>query len=274
MVEIKKKLEAIMKHYYSKDQDHMNANEIRKLKLKIFPYLDKNDVSLDMSDRSIVQRELDLTTDSVLSENERADIADFFYSMRDCLSTHDNPSVDCKTTVSLNPVNLKPFYIRPYLTHGKEIKFAEAEMENLMKMGIVHRGSSEFISPIMLIKKSHSGSSLGTAPEYCLVVEFKYLNSHLPHVQFSYPEVKHILNKIGRLSTNIFSMVDLKAAFHSINLSEDLKHYTTCCASPGSPTYQFNRLLMGLKLSPSSGVHSWVIYCWNYLTISKNVSNV
>ncbi len=49
--------------------------------------------------------------------------------MTECLSTHDNPSVDCKTTISLNPVNLKPFYIRPYLTHEKEIKFAEAEME-------------------------------------------------------------------------------------------------------------------------------------------------
>ncbi len=97
-----------------------------------------------MSDRSIVQTELDLNTDSVLPVYQRADITDFFYSMRDCLSTHDNPSVHCKTTVSLNPVNLKPFYIRPYLTHEKEIKFAEAEMEKLMKMVMLRRGSSEF----------------------------------------------------------------------------------------------------------------------------------
>ncbi len=54
-------------------------------------------------------------------------IRDFFYSMHECLSTHDNPSVQNKSYVSLKPVNLKPFYIKPYLTH--EIKFAEAEME-------------------------------------------------------------------------------------------------------------------------------------------------
>ncbi len=39
----KNKLEAIMKDYYSNDQDHMRPNEIRKLNLKTFPYLDKND---------------------------------------------------------------------------------------------------------------------------------------------------------------------------------------------------------------------------------------
>ncbi len=72
----------------------MNNSEIKKLKLKTFPYLDKTDVRLDISDRSIVQRELDLTTDSVLTEHEKADIVDFFCSMIDCLSTYDNPSVD------------------------------------------------------------------------------------------------------------------------------------------------------------------------------------
>ncbi len=134
-----------MKHYYTIDQDHMKTGEIRKLKLKTFPYLDKNDVKLDMLDRSIVQRELSLTTDSVLPDHEKSDMVDFFYSMRECLSTHDNSSVDCKMTVSLNPVNLKPFYIRSYLTHEKEIKFAEAEMDKLRQMGILHRGSSEYL---------------------------------------------------------------------------------------------------------------------------------
>ncbi len=130
------------------------------MKLKTFSYLDKNDVRLDMSDRSIVKRELDLITDSVLPELERADIIDFFYTMRDCLSTHDNPSVHCKAVVSLNPVNLKPFYKQLYLTHQKEIKFAEAEMETLMKIGILCRGSSKFLSPIMLIKNHIVGLHL------------------------------------------------------------------------------------------------------------------
>ncbi len=93
--------------------------------------------------------------------------------------------------------------------------FAGAEMEKLRQMGILLRGSSEFLSPIMLIKKSHTGAKLNNAPEHCLVVDFKFLNSHLPDTKFSYPEIKHVLHKIGRHSSRVFSILELKHAFHS-----------------------------------------------------------
>ncbi len=48
--------------------------------------------------------------------------------MRECLSTHENPSAQNKSYVSLKLVNLKPSYIKPYLTHVSEIRFTEAEM--------------------------------------------------------------------------------------------------------------------------------------------------
>ncbi len=151
-----------------------------------------------MSGRNIDRKEFDLNTDSVLSDLDKQSIRDFYYSMRKSLSTHDNPSVQNKSYVSLKPVNLRPFYIKPYLTHKSEIKFAKAEMEKLRQMGILRKGSSEFLSQIMLIKRSHSGTKLAKSPKYHLVVDFKYLNLHLPDIKFSYPEIKHVLNKIGR----------------------------------------------------------------------------
>ncbi len=108
-----------------------------------------------------------------------------------------------------------------------------------------------FVSPIMLIKMSHTDAKLAKSPEYRLVVDFKYLNSHLPDIKFSYPKIKHVLHKIGRHSSRVFSVLDLKHAFHSINLTEDSKHYTSYCVSPGSPTYQFNKLSQGLNVSPA-----------------------
>ncbi len=171
--------------------------------------------------------------------------------MRECLSTHDNSSVQNKSYVSLKPVNLKPFYIKPYLTHETEIKFAEAEMEKLRQMGILRRSSSEFLSPIMFIKKSHSGAKLNKAPECHLVVNFKYLNSHLPDIKFRYPEIKHVLHKICRHSSHVYSILNLKHAFHSTNLTEESKQYTGCCASPGSAIYQYNKFSQGLNVSPA-----------------------
>ncbi len=105
-----------MRDYYSHNQDKMSPAQIRELKIKTFTYL-SDDVRLSMSDRNIIRKELDLNTDSVLSDTDRQSICDFFYSMRECLSTNDNPSVQNKSYVALKPINLKPIYIKPYLTH-------------------------------------------------------------------------------------------------------------------------------------------------------------
>ncbi len=70
----------VMKDYYSHDQDNMTTAEIYALKCKTFPYLDKSDVRLKMSDRVIIEKELDLVTDSVLSEADRVKVKDFYYS--------------------------------------------------------------------------------------------------------------------------------------------------------------------------------------------------
>ncbi len=104
----------VMRDYYSHDQDNMTTAEIYALKCKTFPYLEKSDVRLKMSDRVIIEKELDFVTDSVLSEADRVKVKDFYYLCRECLSTHDNTCIQNKTYVSLKPINLKPFYIQRF----------------------------------------------------------------------------------------------------------------------------------------------------------------
>ncbi len=62
--------ENMMKNYYKHNQDKMTLDQIRQLKLQTFPYLSSDDVRLSMSDRNIVRKELNLNTDSVLSDND------------------------------------------------------------------------------------------------------------------------------------------------------------------------------------------------------------
>ncbi len=95
--------ELMMKDYYSYNQDKMSPAQIRKLKVKTFSYLSDDDVRLSMSVRNIIRKELDLDTDFVLSGNDKQSICDFFYFMCECLSTHDNPSVQNKSYMSLKP---------------------------------------------------------------------------------------------------------------------------------------------------------------------------
>ncbi len=112
-------------------------------------------------------------------------------------------------------------------------------MENFHLMGILHKGSSEFLSPIMLIKKSHDGAKLNKEQEYHMVVDFKHLNSHLLDIEFSYAEVKHVLHKIGQSQSRVYSVLDLKHTFYCLNLDEESIQYTSCYASPGSLVLQF-----------------------------------
>ncbi len=58
--------EIMMQDYYSHNQDKMSPAQIRELKVKTF--LCDDDVRLYMSDRNIIRKELDLNTDSVLSD--------------------------------------------------------------------------------------------------------------------------------------------------------------------------------------------------------------
>ncbi len=102
----------------------------------------------------------------------------------------------------------------------------------------------------MVVKKSHSGAKLNKARKY-LVLDFKYLNSQLLDIKFGYPEIKYVLHKIGRHSSWVYSVLEMKHAVHSINLTEDSKQCTSCCASPRSPTYQYNKLSQGLNISPA-----------------------
>ncbi len=103
------------------------------------------------------------------------------------------------------------------MTHEREIKFAEKEMEKFYLMGILHKGSSEFLSHIMLIKKPHDGPKLNKEQEYRMAVDFKNFNSHLPDIKFSYPEVKHVLHRIGRSQSRVYSVLDLKHTFYLLH---------------------------------------------------------
>ncbi len=76
--------EIMMRDYYSHNQDKMTPAQIRELKVKTLPYLRDDDVTLFLFDRNIVRKELDLDTDSVLSDTHKHSIRDCFYSMHEC----------------------------------------------------------------------------------------------------------------------------------------------------------------------------------------------
>ena len=67
----------------------------------------------------------------------------------------------------------------------------------------------------------------------------------------AYPLVKDMFSVFGNSKCEVLSVLDLKDAFHSLRLSENAKKYCGILPYFGSPSYLYQRMPMGLNISPS-----------------------
>ena len=67
----------------------------------------------------------------------------------------------------------------------------------------------------------------------------------------AYPLVRDTFSVLGNLKCKVLSVLDLKDAFHSLRLSENSKKYCGILQYFGSSSYLYQRMPMGLNISPS-----------------------
>ena len=67
----------------------------------------------------------------------------------------------------------------------------------------------------------------------------------------AYPPLKDMLSVLGSSKCEVLSVLDLKDAFHSLRLSEHSRNYCRILSYFGSASYVYQRMLMGLNISPS-----------------------
>ena len=67
----------------------------------------------------------------------------------------------------------------------------------------------------------------------------------------AYPLLKHTFSVSGSSKCEVWSVLDLKDAFHSLRLSENSKKYCGILPYFGSTPYLYQRMPMGLNIFPS-----------------------
>ena len=67
----------------------------------------------------------------------------------------------------------------------------------------------------------------------------------------AYPLVRHIFSVLGNSKCEVLSVLDLKDMFYSLRLSEDSKRYCGILPYFRSASYIYQRMPMGLIISPS-----------------------
>ena len=84
-----------------------------------------------------------------------------------------------------------------------------------------------------------------------VVTNFGHLNVRIVKNNLAYPLLKDTFSVLGSSKCEVLSVLDLKDAFPSLRLSENSKQYCGILPYVGSALYQYQRMTMGLNISPS-----------------------
>ena len=84
-----------------------------------------------------------------------------------------------------------------------------------------------------------------------VVTDFRHLNVRIAKNNLAYPLLKDTFSVLGSSRCEVLSVLDLKDAFHSLRLSENFKKYCRIFPHFGSASYMYQRMSMGLNISPS-----------------------
>ena len=135
--------------------------------------------------------------------------------------------------VKLELKDKTPFYIRP---------FPIKEEEKIT--GILRKGLSSYSSPIMLIPRKMSGIP-------CIIKDFRHLHSRLVRLNCNFPLVRDTIQILGISECELISFIDLGDAYQTLRLSAESQKYCGITPYYGSDTYLYQRLGMGLSVSPA-----------------------
>ena len=208
-----------------------------------YPWLDKDDPRRNMTDRECLENYIDLSH-SDITEREKKNLYKILYKYKRAFSLRDEIGLCQNMEVELELRDETPFFIRPFPIKESDKDVVDKEMRKGCLLGILKKGMSSYSSPIMLIPRKLSG-----IPR--IVTDFRHLNSRLVTLQPSIPLVKDAIQILGASRCETLSLADLRDAYHTLRLSDRSKKFCGITPYYGSDSYLYQRLGMGLSVSPA-----------------------
>ena len=208
-----------------------------------YPWLDKDDPRRNMTDRECLENYIDLS-DSDITEREKKNLYKVLYKYKKAFSLRDEIGLCQSMEVELELRDETPFFIRPFPIKESDKDIVDKEMRKGCLLGILKKRMSSYSSPSMLIPRK-----LSEIPR--IVTDFRHLNSRLVTLQPSIPLVRDAIQILGASGCEMLSLADLRDAYHTLRLSERSKKFCGITPYYGSDRYLYQRLGMGLSVSPA-----------------------
>ena len=137
-----------------------------------------------------------------------------------------------------------PFFIRPFHAREEDKALLDKEMKRLCYLGILKEVFSVYSSPVMLVSRKMTKDKR-------VVTDFRHLNMGITKNNLAYPLLKDMFTLLGSSKCEVLSVLDLKDVFHSLRLTESSKKYCGILPYFSSASYLYQRMPMGLNISPA-----------------------
>ena len=244
--------EHLGKHYHFKladdicNQYNRFVNLIRKEEENSegkYPWLEDTDERKYMVDREILDKYINLDN-SCLTKVEKTQVRDLLYKYKDAFSLRDEIGLCPNIEIEIDITDKSPFFITPFHANEEDKIILDKEMKCPCYLGILQEGFSAYPSPVMLISRK-------ITKDKRVVTDFRHLNMHIAKNNLAYPLLKDAFSMLGSSKCEVMSVLDLKDAFHSLRLMENSKRFCGILPYFGSPSYLYQRMPMGLNISPT-----------------------
>ena len=208
-----------------------------------YPWFDDSNERKYMSDKEILVKYIDLDN-SCLNRWKKKKVRKLIYNYKDTFSLRDELGTCPNIEVEIEVTDRSPFFIRPFHAREGDKAMLDKEMKRLCYLGILKEGFSAYSSPVMLISRK-------LTQDKRVVTDFRHLNMRIAKNNLAYSLLKDTFTMLGRSKCEVMSMLDLKDAFHSLRLTERSKKYCGILPYFGSASYVYQRMPMGLNISPT-----------------------
>ena len=226
-----------------------------------YPWLKKDDWRRHATDEVILDKLINLEK-SYMTKAEKKYLMDMCKKKKIAFSLRDEIG-DCpKIRVHINLHDKTPFFVRPFKVAEEDKNQMDWEMERLVHLGITTKKSTSHTSPVMLISRKFTADKRP-------VIDFRQLNSRIVKKNTTTPLLRDVLTTLGGAEVEVLSCIDFKDAYHSLRLDEESKEYCGIVPYFGAPCYRFERVPMGLSISPAM----WMEYLTILLENIKNKEN-
>ena len=221
----------------------MLRKEERMESTERYPWLDDIDERKYMSDKEILERYINLDN-SCLTKWEKKEVRSLIYRYKNAFSLRDEIGTCSNIEVEIDIMDKSPFFIRPFHAREEDKILLDKEMKRLCYLSILKEGFSAYSRPVMLVSRKMTKDKR-------VMTDFRHVNMRIAKNNLAYPLLKDMFTLLGSSKCEVLSVLDLKDMFHSLRLTESSKKYCGILPYFGSASYLYQRMPMGLNISPA-----------------------